>query len=695
MRRALVVVHDPSVAGSVERVVSLAGGPGTADVGVLHLPDVDIGSDGEYVGVRTDVRYHVVHLVPDSATSVEGDRQRVAAVWAGLLGGIRAVHHELTVRLPALSPVVSHWVVTTLGPGIDPVELEVLGELHRGEADVPVGALISVTPAMGTVALTDAMRQRGMGDIAYSLIRSTLGEVLEQARQRAVHASVSSVVFRPRRALEAVTVALRDPIRHLLASVDPLHSPRPAGVARATALLAVGDDGMPGVVVGLTGGSPSVDMLLRAEFQRIEDEVDHFDPGAWAGLLSYELDRLTVMSGEADGPPSILATALAQIEGTRLRKTDDLEKQLREAAAAFMDKAPSLSAVEAWCDGVESELIDRHAKVQALPVLASEAHMTVAEHGERLRKAAQWLPAGNSLLPRALLIVTMSLIGAYTFAFVPRLIATLFEARLPFLGEELETNSQLWARITAGTVGLLIGFGWLDKWRRAKRWRRRWLASARVLVAARVDDAVREEGLRLIEHLIAVIGTAQRPGSLRGWLATAREDLLAVQALVDPATDDPLEEAGSGFALVLPTAQDMERFRDLVPLGEQEALTTMFRDRLNMAFRQARRYADIVAAESLLPLETALPTSLLAYYDQHDEYLRLSRQVLDARLLPLSDMSAPGSLDVMRCMVGDPEVLVRLGRSGWQQPSPLQQTIADPNFVCSIWFRRIIPEVAP
>lgn len=575
--------------GDFERVVARASalrGRASDSLRQLDAQTLEVDPLASLLGrVAPNEAVHVFHLVDDLDARIRqdsgaagtpadpSDEHRVRDLAASVGAHVAQLHGALKDRYPLIDDRL--WIVLRAGHQVSASERTFLASLLVATLDDDLAGALVVTSSSGA-ALEHAAEEidAQLADIIHGISCSDLSSKLG-ARGEAWAVGIGSVAYRRDRHAVAAVRSVETELRRLIEA-----RARDAGYEFGRQWIGDLEVGPPrpgeqrvdseehllltGPASGSLAAAPGV--ALR----QLEVDLEGLDPGLWAGYISTVIDTIVAPRTSRRAPRSPLVVTLDQIDLNLERREGELLEQVEGAARHLFGEQENLPNVDAWCEGVRSgleESIDSLSRMSEQDIGSTDLH----EAFERLRKAARWLPYSSSVLVRAVLITIMALVLAYAFAPLPQLIAWLFSRRLPWVGDDLESNARVWSRITAVAVGCTLWVWWEARWRRVRRLRRRYIQAADDHIRALVYDHLLSGRVSTLRRLIALVGqSALSEGSLRSWAATSSR---AVGDILDSsivATSQDNDLGTSRFALALPSANETRRVVE--GLGDEERI---------------------------------------------------------------------------------------------------------------------------
>jgi len=475
---------------------------------------------------------------------------------------VRRVHQGLLNAVPALEDEV--WVVIRSGPEVGAIERELAEELlSQGEW---VGGVVVVgnTTRSSTVHRPEEV-DAAIADLIHSLRSRSFRRQVMQGTAWA--AGVTSVVYRPDRHLAAEVVTIDPTLRSISDPIQgdvgfttgerwvrerligpPLDSDA-VDVERSLLLEA--------------GGAGSVVQNATQGLERLRETIESRDPGTWAGLIAAAVDVATAPRTHPTAPASAVEVAFGQVDVNAEARRSELAAALVVEARRDVEGQGNLTSELHWCDGVRSEL--RAARERLRPD-APESQADLRSAQKRLSRRTALLPYSAPFAVRAVLLVIISVILGYAFAPITWFVAWAFTARLPWLSDDPATNAQIWARITAGAVGVACWAWWEFSWRRVRRLKNLYLDAAEQLVESMVLAHLVRRREELIDELLQLVGTAHSgPGTVHHWLRASLEAVRSVRELATTETEDERALGTSRYTLTLPRAEEVDSLLGNVP----------------------------------------------------------------------------------------------------------------------------------
>ncbi len=563
---AIVVVHHGTFEPVLRRFAALRRRDETAEA--FQMPT---GANVESlsllltdVGAGTGVP--VLHLVGDLDESTKGrTKQRDHDV----LERATLLHEAMRERYPLVDDRI--WLVLRAGATVSDEELDLVATFVAPDPTLPVAGAILITSSSGaSLDHTPSDVDCEVADVLHLLTNAEVGAQLTEVGERAWAVGVGSVAYRPERILNAGILAIEDVFERLTQS-----RPRDPGYdegRRWILELAIGPP-RPGEERGddeealLTTG-PGSGLLMATPGQRVRElasDLEGIDPGLWAGYISAAVDVASAPWTEPRSPKSPLVIAFGHVDDNLARRTTELRSLLEEAARVHFEDQQAIPSTIAWCEGVRAGLEESIAELGA--TRESLEYDDLRREYSDLAKSGRWLPYSTSTLGRSLLVVVMMLVIGYTFAPVASSVAWIFSKRLVWLGDGLAQNARMWSRVTAVSVGCLLWLLWEMKWRRVRRLRRSYIAAADRQLRALVLTRLIEGRTVLLRNLVTLVGAdPSTPASLRRWLATGEQALLAAVEGARSDEDDGAALAGGRWAVSLPASGELSKtFSSLTP----------------------------------------------------------------------------------------------------------------------------------
>lgn len=638
-----------------------------------------------FTRVGANEAFIVVHLLGDTVEGTPtGDTD-------GITETIRKTRHSLRTAFPAL--LVHQWVIHRLGVRLDEPELKTYRQLATDAASTSLEGIFTVTGA--TAASVNHRFEDfvgSAGDLIHAACASSILKELADAPSLVWMVGTCSVTYRPERVVSARSNALsgaldvlcgqrraQDPARLVARQVIRNMGLSPVGEVTRDSL---------GARLTVAPGSGSAIASLRQRVHEVEAELDFMDPGAWPGVLAHTIDSLTLSGGGADGPLSPLADAILQVHRNKEEARIDYERDLRSGVLEHFESTPVCASLDDWCTGAAEELVRARDELQRISPSAERSRLNLAEHHQRLTKAVRWLPSGNALLTRGLLIVIMLTISAYALAPIAQLVGWVLDVPLPRLADDANLNAQRWARVTAASSGLLIGAWWTFKWRRAIRWRRRYARLAIDLLETRLVNEVISARSELVTNLIALLGSDNRPLSIRHWIATTRSAISELRLRAGLEDEATMELGTSDFTLSLPDQRDLKTLAATIEVDDQVEFRQRFLRTIAASLGSQRALIDDLESALTSAGRTELPLSLSAFTERDNRYLQKIGDVVDRDMTPVVDRSESQfkGLSVSRYLLSAPGLQSALASRGWTTtPEPRSLATSDPNFACSLW----------
>lgn len=587
--------HDPRLVplivvaqfGDFERVVARVRALRGSDRPTLtNLPPGSLEVDGlaAVLGqVAPNEAVHVFHLIADLDTPTPSDggadpppdvassEQRIAELARSVGAHMTGLHEALRDRYPLIDD--RSWIVLRAGPQVSTQERDILGELMVAtKGPGPAGALVVTSSSGAALEHTAEEVDAQVADVIHAIANSDIDSKMGSTGQ-AWAIGVGSVAYRGDRHSAAAVLSIETELRRLVEARS-----RDAGYEQGRRWFEELGIGPPrrgeqriDAEAALLETGPAGGSLLAAAgvgLRQLESDLEGVDPGLWAGYISTVFDAAVAPRTSKIAPRSPLVVVLDQLDLNLEHRHAELAVQVEADARRLFTEQRNLPNVENWCEGVRSGIEESIAQLtsERTPNVDSAV---MDESFQRLRKAARWLPYSTSTLVRAVLITMMALVLAYAFAPLPQLVASVFSRRLPWLGDDLESNARIWARITAVGVGCLLWLWWEAKWRRVRRLRRRYIQAADQHIRSVVEQHLIAGRVKLLRQLLSLVGlSSDSDGSLRNWVAKSAGAVTGILDTAQTVSEQDVQLGDSRFATAVPSSAETSHL--IEALGEQE-----------------------------------------------------------------------------------------------------------------------------
>ena len=697
--------------GDFERVVARASAlRGTASTSLLQLdPDtLDVDALAPILGrVAPNEAVHVFHLVgeldapvqPEPGAAETSDpksyEQLISEVVATVGDHISRLHNALRDRYPLIDDRT--WIVLGAGHQVSAYEQEVLGSwLGAKPDDGFVGALVVTASSGAALQHTNGEIDAQIADVIHAMSCSDLSSKLGPSGD-AWAIGVGSVTYRSERHTAAAVLSIENELTRLIEA-----RPRDSGYEQGLRWISELEIGPPRpgeqrpdaeANLLLTGpASGSLPAAPGIALRQLEADLEGLEPGLWAGFISTVVDATVAPRTSNRAPRSPLVVALDQLDLNLQLRGDELVEQVEAAARHHLGEQENLPNAGAWCEGVRAGIEE---SITSLTNANEWNHESthLEESFERLRKAARWLPYSTSTLVRAALITMMALVIAYSFAPLPQLAARLFSKRLPWVGNDLESNARVWARITAVSVGCVLWVWWEAKWRRVRRLRRRYIQAADDHIRAVVHQHLMAGRVQLLRRLVTLVGqSTHSEGSLRSWVASASHAISELLAMSMVASSQDEELGSSEFAVALPSSAETNSVVEGIGDEERIVLTRAPSGIINKAQLNVRS-DEIVAAiakqiQDILPGEDIGLRARWKTGHIDDEAAYALRAALWSGMA--HELGSHRDARSMRYLVASDEVGDLVEGLSEMPHLDGRSLSADPHFVANTWITRIV-----
>ncbi len=474
----------------------------------------------------------VLHLVGDRDSSPTPDPKR--DLQSDLSAHTTKLNADLSVRFAGID--IRTWIINTTGSEFDQDEQDFLDTVLKS-VEPDVRGLIVPSATRASIAHSASDVEAHVADIIH-ILATVSPQEFESGNDRTWAVGVGSVIFEPACLNRAVGRELTPRLERILTpnAKDPGRDEGQRWL-HETGILPlrpgqVGDDAEERLL--RTGpGAGSIRSTPGRWLRVLDSDLEGMDPGLWAGYIAHSVDQIMAPRTDVSATPSPLATAFEQIDAGIAVRLVNIQQELEFAMRERIETQVNLPTARIWCEGVR-ELAEKG--IESLKHFNGDNEpIDLRAKYDQLAIAARKLPRSSALLSRGIVVVVMLLVISYAYAPATTLLTWALSRRMHWFGDNLETNAQIWARITAVTATGSLWLWWEAKWRRVRRFRRLYIKAANVQIMRLVDEHLRRSRITLLQALIDAIGnTTSTANELYAWITRCET---ALRSILDKSND--------------------------------------------------------------------------------------------------------------------------------------------------------------